>query len=39
MCWILMDTDVFEEMVNVSGVKDFQLTPTQIWELNQILFI
>ena len=30
----MLDTDVIEEMVNVSGVEDFQVTPNQIWEPN-----
>ena len=30
----MVDTDVIEEMVNVSGVEDFQLTPNQIWYKN-----
>ena len=32
-CYML-DTDVIEEMVNVSGEEDFQLTPNQIWYQN-----
>ena len=30
----MLDTDVIEEMVNVSGEEDFQLTPNQIWYKN-----
>ena len=30
----MLDTDVIEEMVNVSGVEDFQLPPNQIWYQN-----
>ena len=30
----MVDTDVIEEMVNVSGVEDFQVTPNQIWYKN-----
>ena len=30
----MLDTDVIEEMVNVSAVEDFQLTPIQFWYQN-----
>ena len=30
----ILDTDVIDEMVNASGVEDFQLTPNQIWYKN-----
>ena len=34
----MLDTDVIEEMVNVSGVDDIQLTPIQILDQNSNIF-
>ena len=34
----MLDTDVIEEMVYVSGVDDIQLTPIQILDQNSNIF-
>ena len=34
----MLDTDVIEELVNVSGVDDIQLSPIQILDKNSNIF-